>query len=109
MEQNDPQEVLGLTDAQVAEMLFGAVPAPRPASRLLKFTSPTCGMCRALTQAFEKANVPHTTIDISTDDGYALAQRYHVRHLPTVVELDDRGNIANRCDKYGEILKLYVR
>lgn len=76
---------------------------------LLKFSSPTCGMCKALAKQLEQAGIQHTDIDVSTDEGMQTAQQYKVAHLPVMIEVDDNGNVINRYNDYGSIVKHLFR
>lgn len=54
------------------------------------FTSPTCGQCKMLKPRIEKAASERSEysfyeVDTTTPDGMALAQKYKVSILPTVV------------------------
>lgn len=71
----------------------------------LKFSSPSCGMCKALTKQLDQAGIKYETVDVSTDDGMAKADRYKVSHLPVMIEVDGDGNVINRYNDYGSIVK----
>lgn len=54
------------------------------------FTSPTCGQCKMLKPRIEKVASERSEysfyeVDTTTSDGMALAQKYNVSMLPTVV------------------------
>lgn len=75
-------------------------------SKLIRFTSPTCGMCRSVESQMAKAGIDCEVIDVSTDEGMERANYYGVQHLPVVIEVDEQGNTINRYDNYGAIIKL---
>ncbi|MCQ2231645.1 MAG: hypothetical protein MJZ30_07355 [Paludibacteraceae bacterium] len=73
---------------------------------LYKFTSPTCFPCKQVSLYFERKGIEHITVDVSTDEGMALAEKYGVRHTPTVIEIDPAGNVVTTLTKLPDILKL---
>lgn len=75
-------------------------------SKLIRFTSPTCGMCRNVASQMAKASIDCEVIDVSTDEGMKQAEYYGVQHLPVVIEFDEYGSIINRYDNYEAIIKL---
>ena len=75
-------------------------------SKLIRFTSPTCGMCRSVESQMTKAGIDCEVIDVSTDEGIERANYYGVQHLPVVIEFDEYGSITNRYDNYGAIINL---
>lgn len=66
--------------------------------RILKFQATWCGPCKAMTMvvagAGDKLKVPVQEIDIEVDE--AVAIRYGIRGVPTMVLLDDDGNEIKR-------------
>lgn len=75
-------------------------------SKLIRFTSPTCGMCHNVASRMAKAGINCEVIDVSTDEGMERANYYDVQHLPVVIEFDEYGSIINRYDNYGAIINL---
>lgn len=66
--------------------------------KILKFQATWCGPCKAMTMvvagAGEKLKVPVQEIDIEEDE--AVAIRYGIRGVPTMVLLDEAGNELKR-------------
>lgn len=66
--------------------------------KILKFQATWCGPCKAMTMvvagAGEKLKVPVQEIDIEVDE--AVAIRYGIRGVPTMVLLDEAGNELKR-------------
>lgn len=73
-------------------------------SKLIRFTSPTCGMCKQVARLMSEARIEHEVVDVTEDEDTAVY--YGVQHLPTIVEVDEFGNIIARYNNYGEIIKL---
>ena len=78
-------------------------------NKLLKFSSPTCGMCREVTKRLDSASIEYTSVDISTDEGMELAQRYGVQHIPAVLLVDSGGIVIERHNTYGEIIEKLIK
>ena len=66
--------------------------------KILKFQATWCGPCKAMTMvvagAGDKLKVPVQEIDIEEDE--AVAIRYGIRGVPTMVLLDETGNELKR-------------
>ena len=75
---------------------------------LLKFSSPTCGMCREITRRLGDTSIKHTTVDISTDEGMKIAQKYGIQHIPAVLLIDENGVVIERYNTYGEIMEKLI-
>ena len=62
--------------------------------KILKFFGLWCGPCKALTKAFEEAKIEHQ--DNNVDGNEELADKYHVKSVPTVIVLDNEGEELGR-------------
>lgn len=62
--------------------------------RLLKFEADWCQPCK--TQAKLMEGMEYEAIDVETREGAALASKYGVRSLPTIILVDDQGDILQR-------------
>ncbi|GHU60980.1 thioredoxin [Clostridia bacterium] len=79
---------------------------PKKGISILKFQSPMCAPCRALSAVLDEVDdiidavlIP---IDVFTEDGGIIANKYEVRNLPTLIFFKD-GEIRER--KSGVISK----
>tara|TARA_B110000459_G_C16620629_1_gene501442 strand:- start:4352 stop:4615 length:264 start_codon:yes stop_codon:yes gene_type:complete len=53
-----------------------------------KFYAEWCGPCKMLTPIIEKVKTEHSQVsfkDINIDEDFAIAQKYFVRSVPTVI------------------------
>ena len=64
--------------------------------KVLKFYSKTCGPCKVLEKNLQVADIPHENVDIQSTEGYAIAIKYEVRTVPTLLLVDNEGNIVKR-------------
>lgn len=60
--------------------------------QVVEFNAPWCGPCKAFAPKYEEiatdgrfADASFWAVDVSTDDGQALASEYTIRSVPTIV------------------------
>jgi thioredoxin 1 len=65
-------------------------------NKVIRFTASWCQPCKALASIMEgiDSTVPVEVVDI--DDNQELAMKYNVRGVPTLVKLDETGQVLNR-------------
>jgi thioredoxin 1 len=65
-------------------------------NKVIRFTATWCQPCKALASIMEgiDSNIPIEVVDI--DDNQELAMKYNVRGVPTLVKLDETGQVLNR-------------
>ena len=56
--------------------------------RLIKLYSNSCGPCKVLENNLKQANIEHESVNITSDKGEELADKYNVRNIPTLLLLD---------------------
>lgn len=65
--------------------------------KALKFHATWCGPCKALSMVVEGVdNLPLEIESIDIDENMALAQKYGVRSVPTIVIVDSTGTEVKR-------------
>jgi glutaredoxin len=80
--------------------------------KILKFELPTCGPCKALEQVLKSTGVEYEKVDCSSEKGLELSEKYNISHVPTLVKIDEFGNLIDSCsiivlnDKLKEFLEI---
>lgn len=64
--------------------------------KVLKIYSRTCGPCKVLENSLQLAGIPHESVDVQSIQGEDIAAKYEVRTVPTLILVDDEGNIVKR-------------
>ena len=76
---------------------------------LLYFKSPTCKPCQRTSDVLDAYSLSQLenkviTIDITSEDAFEHTLAYGVRSVPTVIALDEEGNVLNRLDGCGNLV-----
>ena len=61
--------------------------------KLIKFEAPWCGPCKMLSKTMETIVIPFEVEVVNIDETPELAMKYNVRGVPTVILLDDNGDV----------------
>lgn len=64
--------------------------------KVLKIYSETCGPCRVLEKNLQAAGISHENVDVDSEQGEELVSKYEVRTVPTLILVDDEGNVVKR-------------
>ena len=64
--------------------------------KVLKIYSRTCGPCKVLENNLQLAGIPHESVDVQSMQGEDIAAKYEVRTVPTLILVDDGGNVVKR-------------
>lgn len=64
--------------------------------KVLKIYSRTCGPCKTLESNLQLAGIPHESIDVQSIEGENIIDKYEVRAVPTLILIDDEGNVMKR-------------
>ena len=64
--------------------------------KVLKIYSRTCGPCKVLESNLQLAGIPYERLDVHCIQGEDIAFKYEVRAVPTLILVDDEGNVVKR-------------
>jgi len=66
--------------------------------KILKFYADWCGPCKALSALIEKENLEVTNINVDSvlQEDIDLVNKYDVRNLPTLLKVDEEGNVISK-------------
>ncbi len=64
--------------------------------KVLKIYSRTCGPCKVLESNLQLAGIPHESVDVQSIEGENIVDKYEVRAVPTLILIDDEGNVMKR-------------
>lgn len=65
-------------------------------SKIIKMYADWCGPCKVLEKMLVESNVEHESVNIDSPDGEGLSLKYNVRAIPTMLVLDDDGNLLRK-------------
>ena len=63
--------------------------------RLLYFSAPWCGPCRQLGPTMDQVARNYPVIKINVDEDSFQVQQFKIKNVPTVLLVDDNGNVLN--------------
>ena len=55
---------------------------------ILKFYSKTCGPCKVLERNLKQTDIVYKNIDVTSEEGLALLDKYNIISVPTLVKID---------------------
>lgn len=67
--------------------------------KILVMTAVWCSPCKMLKPILEQVSEEHPEVDfvfhdIDSEEGQQLCQQYRVRSVPTIIKLDDQGDLV---------------
>ena len=65
-------------------------------SKIIKIYADWCGPCKVLEKMLVESNVEHESVNIDSPDGEGLSLKYNVRAIPTMLVLDEDGNLLRK-------------
>ena len=64
--------------------------------KLIKVYSKTCGPCKVLEKNLVESGIQYDSIDIASDEGDEIVDKYNIRNVPTLLLVDDNGTLINK-------------
>ena len=65
-------------------------------SKIIKIYADWCGPCKVLEKMLVERNVEHESVNIDSPDGEGLSLKYNIRAIPTMLVLDEDGNLLRK-------------
>ena len=65
-------------------------------NKIIKLYADWCGPCKVLESNLQLANIPHESIDIQSEEGCDIVDKYKVRTVPTLILVDNEGNVLKK-------------
>jgi len=65
--------------------------------KFLYFSAPWCGPCKMLGPVMNRVAEKHEVVKINVDEQPNVASHYGVRNIPTVILVDNEGNIVDKA------------
>lgn len=64
--------------------------------KLLKIYSKTCGPCKVLERNLKQSGIEYINIDVDSEEGEKISDKYEVTMVPTLLLLDDNDNLIKK-------------
>lgn len=64
--------------------------------KLIKVFSKTCGPCKVLDKNLKESGVEYDSVDIESDEGDNLIEKYNIRNVPTLLLVSDDGTLVDK-------------
>lgn len=65
-------------------------------AKLIKLYADWCNPCNVLENMLKDNNIEHESVNIDSLDGEDLSLKYNVRAIPTMLVLDENGNLLRK-------------
>lgn len=65
--------------------------------KFLYFSAPWCGPCKMLGPVMNRVAEKHEVVKINVDEQPNVASHYGVRNIPTVLLVDNEGNVVDKA------------
>ena len=65
-------------------------------AKLIKLYADWCNPCKVLETMLKDNNIEHESVNIDSLEGEDLSLKYNVRAIPTMLVLDENGNLLRK-------------
>ena len=65
-------------------------------AKLIKLYADWCNPCKVLETMLKDNNIEHESVNIDSPDGEDLSLKYNVKAIPTMLVLDENGNLLRK-------------
>ena len=65
-------------------------------AKLIKLYADWCNPCKDLETMLKDNNIEHESVNIDSPEGEDLSLKYNVRAIPTMLVLDENGNLLRK-------------
>lgn len=64
--------------------------------KLVKVYSRTCGPCKVLENNLQAMGISYESVDIQSQQGEEIIDKYRILAVPTLILLDDKGKVVKQ-------------
>ena len=64
--------------------------------KLIKLYSDTCGPCKALENNLIKSKIKYDNVNIDSEEGEKLIEKYSIKSIPTLLLIDDNDILISK-------------
>lgn len=64
--------------------------------KLLKIYSQSCGPCKVLENNLQLSGLTYQSVDVQSDEGSEITEKYGVRTVPTLLLLNDNNEVIKK-------------
>lgn len=73
---------------------------------IIKLYADWCGPCKTLENQLNSLGIEHKSVNIESSEGEPYLEKYNIMSVPTLLVLDDEGNLTKKYSGVADINKL---